>query len=168
MEEKLRVGQIIRPHGIKGEVKVYPLTDDINRFKKLKKVYLDFKGELNPLEINGVKFFKNEVIISFKEFNNINEIEKYRKCDLWVDRIDAVPLSVDEYYIADLIGITVFDEDDKEFGTIKDIITTGANDVYIISSLNYGEVLVPAIKECILNVDIEEKTMKIHLLEGLI
>lgn len=168
MEQMLQVGVITQTHGVRGEVKVFPTTDDPVRFKDLKHVVLDTGKETLLLEIENVKFFKQFVILKFKGYDNINDIEKYKRCPLLVDREDAVPLEEDEYFIADMIGLSVVTEDGEEFGTLRDVIETGANDVYIIDSPSYGEVLVPAIKECILDVDIEAGMMKIHLLDGLI
>ncbi len=168
MEERLQVGVISSTHGVRGEVKVFPTTDDPKRYKKLKKVYLDTGREFLPLEIQGVKFFKQFVIVKFKGIDNINDIEMYRGKSLLVDRQDAVPLKQDEYFIADMVGIEVFTEDGEKFGVLKDVMETGANDVYIIDSLKHGEVLVPAIKQCILDVNIDERRMDIHLMDGLI
>ena len=168
MEKLLQVGVISSTHGVRGEVKVFPTTDDVRRFKKLKNVILDTGREQLPLEIESVKFFKNLVILKFKGYDNINDIEKYRGKSLLVDRENAVKLRKDEYFIADMIGLSVFTEDGKEFGTLKDVLETGANDVYIIDSLEHGEVLVPAIKQCIIDVDVENGKMVIHLLEGLV
>ena len=168
MEELLQVGVITSTHGVRGEVKVYPTTDDATRFKQLKHVLLDTGKETLPLEIQGVKFFKQFVILKFKGIDNINDIEKYKRCPILVERCDAVELEEDEYFIADMIGMAVETEEGKEFGTLKDVIETGANDVYLIDSIEHGEVLVPAIKECILNVNIEECRMKIHLMDGLV
>lgn len=168
MEELLQVGVISSTHGVRGEVKVFPTTDDINRFKKLKQVILDTGREKLILEVQGVKFFKQFAILKFKGIDNINDIEKYKGKSLFVDREHAVKLRKDEYFIADMIGLDVYTEEDTFFGVLKDVIETGANDVYVISSKEHGEVLVPAIKQCILNVDIENGKMTIHLLEGLI
>ena len=168
MEKLLQVGVITQTHGVRGEVKVFPPTDDPARFKKLKQVVLDTGKETLPLEVESVKFFKQFVILKFKGYDNINDVEKYKRCPLLVDRENAVPLGEDEYYIADMIGMEVVTEDDEIFGTLKDVIETGANDVYVIDSEKHGEVLVPAIRECILDVDIESHRMKIHLMAGLI
>lgn len=155
-------------HGVRGEVKVFPTTDDVTRFRQLKKVYLDTGREMLPLEIQNVKFFKQFAILKFKGIDNINDIEKYRGKSLMIDREDAVDLDEDEYFIADMIGMKVCTEDGSEFGTLKDVMETGANDVYIIDSLEHGEVLIPAIRECILDVDMDEERMTIHLMEGLV
>ena len=168
MEKLLQVGVISSTHGVRGEVKVFPTTDDIKPFKKLKKVFLDTGREHLELEVEGVKFFKQFAILKFKGIDNINDIEKYKGRSLLVDREHAVRLQKNEYFIADMIGMTVFTDDGKEFGTLKDVMETGANDVYVIDSKEHGEVLVPAIKQCILNVDVENQTMEIHLLEGLV
>lgn len=168
MEKKLQVGVISSTHGVRGEVKVFPTTDDVTRFRQLKKVYLDTGREMLPLEIQNVKFFKQFAILKFKGIDNINDIEKYRGKSLMIDREDAVDLDEDEYFIADMIGMKVCTEDGSEFGTLKDVMETGANDVYIIDSLEHGEVLIPAIRECILDVDMDEERMTIHLMEGLV
>ena len=167
MEKQLQVGVISSTHGVRGEVKVFPTTDDVTRFRQLKKVYLDTGREMLPLEIQNVKFFKQFAILKFKAIDNINDIEKYRGKSLMIDREDAVDLDEDEYFIADMIGMKVCTEDGSEFGTLKDVMETGANDVYIIDSLEHGEVLIPAIRECILDVDMDEERMTIHLMEGL-
>ena len=167
MEQFLQVGVISSTHGIRGEVKVFPTTDDPARFKKLKKVLLDTGKERLELEIQSVKFFKQFVIVKFRGIDNINDIEKYKGKSLMVPREDAVQLEEDEYYIADLIGMEVY-TDGGRFGTLKDVMETGANEVYIIDSDEHGEVLVPAIHDCILDVDVEKQTMKIRLMDGLI
>ena len=168
MEDMLQVGVITQTHGVRGEVKVFPTTDDVNRFKKLKQVIIDTGKETMPLEIQSVKFFKQFVILKFKGIDNINDIEKYKRCSLYVTREHAVALEEDEYFIADMIGMEVCTEDGNIFGTLKDVIETGANDVYVIENAEHGEVLVPAIKECIRSVDIEKGQMMIHLMDGLI
>lgn len=168
MEKMLQVGVISSTHGIRGEVKVFPTTDDPARFKLLKNVILDTGREQIPLEIRGVKFFKQFVIVKFKGIDNINEIEKYKGKSLLVNREDAVALEEDEYYIADVIGMQVNTEDGIMFGVLKDVMETGANDVYIVETEDGKEVLLPAIKECILDVDVEAMKMTIHLMDGLL
>lgn len=168
MEQLLQVGVITSTHGIRGEVKVFPTTDDAARFKTLKQVLLNTGKETRPMEIEGVKFFKQFVILKFKGLDHIDEVEGYKRCPLLVERKDAVPLEENEFFIADMIGMQVATEDEEEFGVLKDVIETGANDVYVISTKEHGEVLVPAIKECILEVDIAKKRMEIHLLNGLL
>ena len=166
MEDLLQVGAITSTHGVRGEVKVFPTTDDNNRFKKLKECFIEYKGEMLPVKVNGCKFFKNMVILKFEGIDNINDVEKYKKCNLYVDRAHAVKLQKDEYFVTDLIGVEVYKEN-EHFGTLTEIIPTGANDVYVIVDRNEKEWLLPAIKECILNVDIENRKMKVKLLKGM-
>ena len=147
MEDLLQVGIITSTHGVRGEVKVYPTTDDPRRFRRLKEVVLDTGKEKMNLEIEGVKFFKQFVILKFKGLDNINDIEKYRQKSLYVTRKNAVRLQRDEYFIADLIGLKVQDEDGKELGTVKDVIETGANDVYEVEMADGKSLLLPAIKQ---------------------
>lgn len=168
MEEILQVGVISSTHGIRGEVKVFPTTDDPGRFKKLKHVILDTGKEQKNLEITGVKFFKQFVILKFKGIDNINDIEKYKGKSLYVTRENAVRLKKDEYFIADLVDMQVFLEDGTPFGVFTDVMKTGANDVYCIQTQEHGEVLIPAIGECILDVDVEGQKMTIHLMPGLV
>ncbi len=167
MEQFLQVGVISSTHGIRGEVKVFPTTDDATRFKQLKSVLLDTGKERIGLEIQSVKFFKQFVIVKFKGIDNINDIERYKGRSLLVSREDAVELDKDEYYIADLIGMDVFTEE-GHFGVLRDVMETGANEVYIVDSDSHGEVLIPAIRQCVLNVDPEENRMTVRIMDGLI
>lgn len=168
MEDLLKVGVITTTHGVRGEVKVFPTTDDAQRFLELSYVLLDTGKELMRLEIAGVKFFKNLAILKFKGIDNINDIEKYKGRDLWIPREEAQELAEDEYYIADLIGMKVQTEDGSVLGTLKDVMETGANDVYIVEKTEGGELLLPAIHECILDVDVENSVMTVHLMKGLV
>lgn len=166
-DDRLRVGVITSPHGVHGEVNVFPTTDDAKRFLDLKKVYIDTKKELLERCIENVKFFKNMVILKFENMNDRNEMEKYRNCDLLIDREDAVPLGEDEYFICDLIGCDIILENGEKLGVLKDVITTAANDVYEVEKTDGVEILIPVIRDCILATDIEKKEIKVHLLPGL-
>ena len=166
MEQRFQVGVITSTHGVRGEVKVFPTTDDASRFKKLKQVILDTGKEDIELEITSVKFFKNMVILKFKGIDDMDTANKYRQKSLYVTRENAVKLAKNEYFIADLIGVKVTTDEDEELGELTDVLQTGANDVYVIQTSN-GEILLPAIKECIKEVDIEAGTMVVHLLPGL-
>lgn len=168
MVEFLRVGTIASTHGIRGEVKVFPTTDDMNRFKTLKKCILDTGREHIPLEVEGVKFFKQFAILKFKGYDNINDIEKYRGKDLLVDRENAVDLEEDEFFIADLIGLKVVTDDGKDFGVLTDVLQTGANDVYAIEAHDGKEYLFPVTRECILDIDLEAGQVTVHILPGLL
>lgn len=168
MEDLLQVGAITQTHGLRGEVKVFPTTDDAKRFKKLKEVILDTGREKITLEIENVRFFKNLVILKFKGIDNINDIERYKGKSLYVTRENAVKLKKDEYFIADLIGVEIYDETDTNIGVLENVITTGANDVYEITLSDGRNLLLPAIKQCVLDVDMDKRRMKIHILEGLL
>ena len=167
MEQLLRVGVISSTHGVRGEVKVYPTTDDVNRFKKLKKVVLDTGREYLDLEISGVKFFKNQVILKFKGIDNINDIEKYKGKDLLVHREDAVALEDNENYVSDLIDLKVVTDEGVVLGYLTEVMETGANDVYVVETEDGKELLLPAIRDCILDVDLDEEVMTVHILPGL-
>lgn len=167
MESLLQVGAITNTHGVRGEVKVFPMTDDVNRFKKLKHVILDTGKEQIELNITQVKFFKNLVILKFKGYDNINDVEIWKGRPLYVTRENAVKCEEDEYFIADLIGLKVTADDGEDLGEISDVLSTGANDVYVISKPGCKDLLIPAIKECILKVDMQERVMEVHVLDGL-
>ncbi len=163
-----QVGVISSTHGIAGEVKVYPTTDDPKRFKKLKNVLLDTGKGMQELEIAGVKFFKQMVILKFRGFDKIEDILPYKGKSLYVTRENAVRLEKNEYFIADLIGMKVYEEDESCLGELTDVLQTGANDVYVVKLESGKDVLIPAIRQCILDVDVEGGRMKVHLLEGLL
>jgi 16S rRNA processing protein RimM len=168
MEDILRVGVITTTHGLRGEVKVFPTTDDPQRFKQLKEVLLDTGKERRKMEIASCRFQKNLVILKFKGIDNINDVEQYKKCDLYVSRKNAVKLEENENFISDLIGLNVVLEDGTEFGTMKDVILTGANDVYVVETTEGKEVLLPAIRECVLDVNLDTEIMTVHIMKGLL
>jgi 16S rRNA processing protein RimM len=167
MEDLLQVGVITTTHGVRGEVKVFPTTDDPARFKKLKNVVLDTGKEMIDLEVAGVKFFKNMVIVKFKGIDNINDVEKYRKKSLYVTRENAVKLKKNEYFIADLIGLQAESDEGEDLGELSDVLQTGANDVYVLSKEGTDDILLPAIRECVKEVDLENGKIIVHLLPGL-
>lgn len=167
MEDLLKVGVIANTHGIAGEVKVFPTTDDIRRFKKLKTVILEPEKENRILHITQVKFVKNMAVLRFAEFTDINEVQGFHGKGLYITRDQAVPLAENEYFIADLIGLEVRSTEGEALGMLTNVITTGANDVYVIEKEGSRELLVPAIRQCIKNVDLENRLMEIFLMPGL-
>lgn len=167
MTDRFRVGVITSPHGIKGEAKVYPTTDNPERLRKLKQVYAAIKGKDTVLEIETVRFQKNMALIKFRQFNTPEEINILRNTDLFVDRENATPLKENENYIADLIGLNVADEDNNIIGTVTDVFPTGANHVMEVD-IGEKRVLFPYIRQCILDVNLEEKIIKVHVLDGLL
>ena len=170
MTESFQVGVIASTHGLQGEVNVFPTTQDPDRFKKLKKVTLHTqKGEEILLDVASARFFKKFVIVKFKQFNNINEVEKFRGCELTIDRKDAIKLEKGEYYCADLIGLTIVDEEGAELGTLTEILQTGANDVYEMTLKDSEEkIYIPAIKDCVKEIDIDAGKITIHVMPGLL
>ncbi len=168
--EMLRVGVISNTHGIHGEVKVYPTTEDLKRFDNLKQVFLDTGKELKELEVTGVKYFKNLAILKFKDIDSINDVERWKQMDLLVTRENAIPLNEGEYYIYDLIGLDVFDENepDKPVGKLTEVLQTSSNDVYLVKNEEKKEILIPAIKDCNIRVSLEEKKITVHFLPGIL
>ena len=174
MEQFLRVGVITRSHGVHGEVKVFPTTDSPSRFGELTEVIIKGpKGDLNA-EVEGVKYFKNLAIVKFSCFSNPEDAQGYAGSDIMIDRSYAQPLEEGEYYIADLIGCRVITDDcsegfceGSELGILKDVLQTGANDVYLVAR-GSEEILLPVIKDCIKNVDIENSVITVHLMKGLL
>ena len=176
MTEYFQVGVIVKAHGLKGEVNVFPTTDDPGRFKKLKKVYIDTPKEgRKELNVERVKIGNKFIIVKFKEYNDINEVERLRQIPLLIPREDAIALEPGEYYLGDLEGMTIVDEDGNELGILTQVIQTGANDVYEMKRKNDADlpegaldtVMIPGIKECVKNIDIENKVMTIHIMDGL-
>lgn len=167
MEDFFRVGVIANTHGIRGEVKIFPTTDDVKRFDYLKEAYIDAGKEKIKVEVSNVRYFKNLVIVKFKGIDNINDIERYKGKDLLVTRENALPLEEGEYYLADIIGANVYTEDGNLFGSLEDVIETGANLVYSVQHEG-KEVLLPVIDDCVKEVNMEEKKVIVHIMKGLL
>lgn len=167
MVSRFRVGVIAGTHGLRGEVKVFPTTDEPARFLDLEKVILDTGREERTLTIRSVKFFKKFVILGFKGMDRIEDVEKLKGAELLINREDAIPLEEGEYFIPDLLGLKVVTDDGRELGVIKDVIETGANNVYDVQNEDGARILIPAIPQCILDVRLEEGDMTVHLLPGL-
>jgi len=162
------IGKIVNTVGIKGEIKVFPTTDDPKRFAKMESIIVrDEKGKETTLTLEKVRFQKNVVIVKVEGVDDIDTAAKLRGGVIVVSREDAMPLEDGEYYIPDLLGVEVFLENGDKLGTLTDVLVTGANDVYVIKAYDGSEVLVPAIEQCIIDVDIDAKRMTARLLEGL-
>ena len=168
MVEEFQIGVITQTHGIKGEVKVFPTTDDVKRFKRLEKVTIDSGKKRFEAEIESVKFFKQFVILKFKGFDTIEDIQPYKQAKLLVDREHAVRLRKDEYFVADLIGTKVVSDEGTELGVMTDVIETGANDVYVVKNSEGEEILFPAIKDGVKEVDLENGVITLHVMDGLL
>lgn len=166
-DDLLRIGVISSTHGIRGEVKVFPTTDYPEQFEELASVFLDTGKELLELELQKVRYFKNMVIVKFRDYDNINDIEPYKGKDLLITREQAVPLEEGEFFIADILGSRVVTEEGRELGVLDDVLETGANDVFVVKKPDGKELLLPYIEECILAVDVDEKLITVHMMEGL-
>jgi len=170
MQEKLRVGTIVTTHGLKGEVKVYPTTDEPERFYDLKKVWLDRSGKMENmirLEVENVRFSKNLALVKFKEYDSIDDVMAIRKGELYVDRADAIPLAEGEYFVGDIIGCRVLDENDAELGTVKEFIETGAHDVMLVKTEG-KDLMIPYCDPFIIEKAPEEGYIRVHLIPGLL
>ena len=167
MEDLLQVGILSSTHGGRGEIKVFPTTDDVKRFKKNKEYILGTKNGNMDVRVESVKFFKQFVILKFEGIDTLDDILAYKGCSLYVNRAHAVKLQKDEYFIADLIGMEVFDEDENYIGKLTDVLETGANDVYEITTEDEKTYLFPAIKECIKKVDMDNRKITAYVMPGL-
>lgn len=168
MKQLMEIGQIVNTYGIKGFVKVVPFTDNINRFEELKSVYIQTKHDLETLQIEDVKYSKNTVLLKFKGIDDINVAEKYRNCYLKIDRKDAVELPEDTYFIVDLLDMDVYTDENLLLGKIIDVYPTGSNDIYVVKNEEGKQILLPAIGQVVQKVDIQNKKMIVHLMDGLI
>lgn len=161
------IGKIINTHGLRGEVKVYPLTDDANRFDLLENAYLG--DEKIQVQVEGVKYQKNLVILKFKEYSHINEIEALKDYYIYVDEAGRIALPKDHFFIYEILNSQVFNIDMNLIGTLIDVIQGSGNDVYVVKdSKNGKEYLIPAVKQFVKKVDIEEKKIYIDPIEGMI
>lgn len=168
MQENLEIGQIVNTFGIKGYVKVNPFVDDISRYDTLKKVYLKAGKNLKELEVEEVKYHKNMVLLKFKEIDTVEEAEKLRNSYLEVDRENAIKLQDGRYFIADLLGLDVITDKNETLGKLDDIFNTGSNDIYVVKTEQGKQLLLPAISEVIKEINLSERKVVVHLLEGLI
>ncbi|MCG0274638.1 MAG: ribosome maturation factor RimM [Thermosediminibacteraceae bacterium] len=170
MREYITVGKVLCPWGVKGQVKVEPLTDDINRFRKLKSVLVEENGALKSFGIESVIFLKKRfVVLKFQGIDSVESAESFRGKYLMIHRKDAVKLPEGHYFICDIIGMDVYNEEDGTFlGKIRDVLKTGANDVYVVALQDGKELLLPAIKEVVKDIRLEENKMVVKLMEGMV
>lgn len=168
MDKYLELGQIVNTFGIKGQVKVMPFTDDIKKFDKLKEIYIEKKHELKLFQIEKVNYSKNMVILKLKGIETPEEAEKLRSSYLKINRKDAKKLPEGTYYIADLIGLDVYTDENKLLGKVDYIYNTGSNDIYVVKDEQGKEILLPAIKDVLQQVDLENGKIIVHIIEGLI
>lgn len=166
MEKFLEIGKIVNTRGIKGELKIIPLTDEPTRFSKLKYLSVQIKDELVKKEIEHVKYYKNDIYVKLKEINDLNSAEKLKEHYVLVERENAIKLPKGSYFICDLIGSEVF-ENDIKIGELVNVMPTGSNDVYIVKDENKKEILIPALKSVVKNISVENKRIDIEMPKGL-
>jgi len=168
MLEYLIIGQLVNTHGVKGELKATALTDDPQRFLDLKWVYIDKKGTLEKYFISGVKFLNHFVVLNFKGVDSIEAAEKLKGYYLKIDRANAVKLPKDSFFITDILGMQVYDENNALLGKLADIIHTGSNDVYIVKNQQGKEILIPALKSVVKDISLDDRRISVVLPEGLL
>ncbi|MEA5084240.1 MAG: ribosome maturation factor RimM [Lachnospiraceae bacterium] len=161
------IGKVAGTHGIKGTLRIFPTTQDPSRFELLKEVIIDLNGKQETLKISKVSYQKNMVLLTVKEIDDINIAERYKNATILIPEEKALPLGEDEYYTRDLYDMEVYTADNEFLGIITDILSTGANDVYVVKKAEEKEFLLPAIKDVVLSVSVPEKKMTVNLLEGL-
>ena len=167
MQAYFEVGQIVNTFGIKGFVKVKPFTDEPSRFEELKTVFVVQKNKMIEMEIQEVSYQKEMVLLKLKGIDDLTEAEKYKGSYLKIARKDAKKLPKDTYFIADLIGLDVYTDEDEYLGKVEDIFRTGANDVYAVKDELGKQILLPSTKEVLKEIDLENEKIIVHLIKGL-
>jgi len=168
MYEYLQIGKIVNIHGVHGEVKLIPLTDDPRRFDDLEWLFVEKGDSISRHDILGVKYVKNSVILKLSGIDSVEEAEKFRESFVLVDREHAVRLPEDSYFICDLLGLSVFDEKGKLLGKVEDVLQTGSNDVYQVKNETGNEILIPALKSVVQGISIENQRIDVILPKGLL
>lgn len=168
MEEYFEIGQIVNTSGLKGILKIKPFTDDIKKFSNLKTIYIKIKSGLTEFKIEQVRYVKNMVMLKLAGIDTVEEAEKYRNLYIKILRDQEEELEAGSYYVVDILGCKVNTDANQELGKIVDVFQTGSNDVYVVKDEQGKQILLPAIKQVIKNVDIKNKIITVHLLEGLV
>ena len=168
MYEYLQVGKIVNTHGVRGEVKLIPLTDDLERFGKLKWAYVESDGSMKKYDIENVRYFKGTVILKLQGVDTAEAAEAIKDRYLLVDRANAVKLPENTYFICDLIGCEVYDETGNLLGKLYDVLKTGSNDVYAVKNEAGKEILIPALKSVVTGVSPENMRIDVVLPKGLL
>ena len=168
MEEYFEIGQIVNTSGLKGILKIKPFTDDIKKSSNLKTIYIKTKSGLTEFKIEQVRYVKNMVMLKLAGIDTVEEAEKYRNLYIKILRDQEEELEEGSYYVVDILGCKVNTDANKELGKIVDVFQTGSNDVYVVKDEQGKQILLPAIKQVIKNVDIKNKIITVHLLEGLV
>lgn len=168
MVEYLQVGKIVNTHGVKGEMKLIPLTDDPRRFDELKWAYIEKDGQLIKHSILDVKYIKGSVMIKFSDIESLSEAEQYKECFVLVDRENAVKLPEDSFFICDIVGCSIFDENGILLGELTKVLQTGSNDVYVVKDKSGKEILIPALKSVVRKVSVDQRRIDVIIPKGLL
>ena len=168
MKEYFEIGQIVNTSGLKGILKIKPFTDDIKKFSNLKTIYIKTKSGLTEFKIEQVRYVKNMVMLKLAGIDTVEEAEKYRNLYIKILRDQEEELEEGSYYVVDILGCKLNTDANQELGKIVDVFQTGSNDVYVVKDEQGKQILLPAIKQVIKNVDIKNKIITVHLLEGLV
>jgi len=168
MVEHLQIGKIMNTHGVRGEVKLIPLTDDPHRFDELDWAFIEKDGIMDKHDVEQVKYTKGSVIIKFSGIDSADEAEQYKDCFVLVDRENAVKLPADTFFICDLIGCSVYDEKGALLGELVDILQTGSNDVYVVRNSSGKEILIPALKSVVRSISPEQQRIEVIIPRGLL
>lgn len=166
MIEYFKIGQIVNTHGVRGEVKVYPLTDNIDRFSHLEQVYIEIDGNKKNYKVEKAKYSKNMVILKLNGIDTIEDALSLKQKYLIINRKDAIKLPEDTYYIGDLIDMEVYDLEGIYLGKVIDILRTGSNDVYIVQN-DKKQLLIPGLKSIFREINIKDRKITVELPEGL-
>ena len=168
MEKYPEIAPIVNTSGTKGMLKVKPFTENTKkRYDNLKKVYIKNKNERKEYEIEEVKYHKEMVLIKFKGIETIEEAEKFRNAYLLINREDEEPLEEGTYYIVDMLGLEVYTDENERLGILDDIFNSGSSDIYVVKNELGKQILLPAIKDVIKNIDMENRKITVHLIKGL-
>jgi 16S rRNA processing protein RimM len=162
MDKEIVIGKIVAPHGVRGDIRIMPLTDRPEQFLNLSYLLLE---DGRQLTVKAARFHKRMVLVSTKEITTMNDAELLRDKKILIRAEDLPPLEEGRFYVADLIGLPVFDEEGKQLGTFKDSITTGSNDVYIVAVPGGKDLLIPALKIYVREINLQEKRIVVKLPE---
>ena len=163
----LEVGKIVNTHGLRGEVKVVPMTDYPEVFEDIDFVYVKKKSEYERLDVKGIKYQKNNLIVRFSQITDINMAEKYKNQVIYAEREILGELPEGVYYIADLIGLDIVTEDGEKIGTVSDVFNTGSNDIYEVKREGKKNLLLPVIDDVVLNIDVDGGKITVRMMDGL-
>ena len=163
----LEVGKIVNTHGLRGEGKVVPWTDYPEVFEDIDFVYVKKKSEYERLDVKGIKYQKNNLIVRFSQITDINMAEKYKNQVIYAEREILGELPEGVYYIADLIGLDIVTEDGEKIGTVSDVFNTGSNDIYEVKREGKKNLLLPVIDDVVLNIDVDGGKITVRMMDGL-